>query len=111
MKFEEKVGISLGSGVKQLNQRDGTGPMLVQSPGAEPAWIRLNWTNPKIQKAADKIEAIGSEEVSQNSAGPLLPMACLASSVMSGSNFLNYSARFSSRQGRCHTHRSAKDSA
>lgn len=84
--FEGEIDRLLGVKTKEA-PLDGTSPMLVRIPGAEPMWVRANWRNPKLdtpKPKADEADMTPPEQdkaadATEHSAAALLPIALFSS--------------------------------
>merc|ERR1712216_128345 len=80
--FEAEIDRLLGVKSKEA-PLDGTSPMLVRIPGAEPMWVKANWRNPVLDtpkpKAAEPDmtppEQDKAADVTEHSAAVLVPLA------------------------------------
>lgn len=109
--FETHIDRMLGVKKKEI-PLDGTSPLLVQIPGAEPMWIRANWKNPIVKDSPPKTEEpvnLSAEledpdATTEHSAAPLLPIALFSTAVMPGSPLFRRQVRSSQsvwRSQRC----------
>lgn len=87
--FEGEIDRLLGVKTKEV-PLDGTSPMLVRIPGAEPMWLRANWKNPmldtpKPKAVEDEMTPPEQDEVAdatEHSAASLLPIALFSTALI-----------------------------